>query len=134
MTSSQQSAPAVNAYEANPYAGEVALRINGETLALKLTLGALATLETRLRTGSLIDLVTRFESGGFSAADVLALLAAGLQGGGHLLSEADLAAADIDGGPMQAARTAAQLLARSFALPGEAGAQVPGQGPGSVAP
>ncbi|UWR43490.1 gene transfer agent family protein [Phaeobacter inhibens] len=134
MTSSQQSAPAVNAYGANPYAGEVALRINGETLALKLTLGALATLETRLGTESLIDLVTRFESGGFSAADVLALLAAGLQGGGHRLSEADLAAADIDGGPMQAARTAAQLLARSFALPGEAGAQVPGQGPGSVAP
>ncbi|AUQ70659.1 gene transfer agent family protein [Phaeobacter sp. HS012] len=134
MTSSQQSASAVPTQAANPYAGEVALRINGETLALKLTLGALATLETRLRTGSLIDLVTRFESGGFSAADVLALLAAGLQGGGHRLSEADLAAADIDGGPMQAARTAAQLLARSFALPGEAGAQVPGEGPGSVAP
>ncbi|UWR74689.1 gene transfer agent family protein [Phaeobacter inhibens] len=126
MTSSQQSAPAVNAYEANPYAGEVALRINGEVLALKLTLGALATLETRLRTGSLIDLVTRFESGGFSAADVLALLAAGVQGGGHRLSEADLAVADIDGGPMQAARVAAQLLARSFALPGEAGAQPTG--------
>ncbi|MFV1593477.1 gene transfer agent family protein [Phaeobacter sp. JH20_36] len=130
MAPSEQPAPAVNACAANPYAGEVLLAVNGDVLALKLTLGALAALETRLGTGSLIDLVTRFESGGFSAADVLALLAAGVQGGGHRLSEADLAVADIDGGPMQAARVAAQLLARSFALPGEAGAQLPG----SVAP
>ncbi|WP_405111272.1 gene transfer agent family protein [Phaeobacter sp. BS52] len=104
---------------ANPHTGEVALGINGQMLPLKLTLGALAALECELRTRSLIDLVTRFEGGGFSAADVLALLAAGLRGGGHCLSAAELAAADIDGGPMQAARVAAQLLARSFALPGE---------------
>ncbi|ATG39768.1 gene transfer agent family protein [Phaeobacter piscinae] len=119
---------------ANPHTGEVALGINGQMLPLKLTLGALAALECELRTGSLIDLVTRFEGGGFSAADVLALLAAGLRGGGHSLGAAELAAADIDGGPMQAARVAAQLLARSFALPGEVGTQVPGQVPGLVTP
>ncbi|MFS4580028.1 GTA-gp10 family protein [Phaeobacter sp. C3_T13_0] len=95
------------------------MRINGETQRLKLTLGALATLESQLKTGSLIDLVARFETGGFSAADVLALLAAGLQGAGATLTVTDLAAADIEGGPMQAARVAAQLLVRSFSLPGE---------------
>ncbi|ATF18172.1 gene transfer agent family protein [Phaeobacter gallaeciensis] len=102
---------------ANPHTGEVALGINGQMLPLKLTLGALAGLEAELRTGSLIDLVSRFENGRFSASDMLALLAAGLRGGGHTLSAADLATADIEGGPMQAARVAAQLLARSFALP-----------------
>ena len=101
----------------NPYAGEAELRIGGRAYALKLTLGALAGLEAALETETLVDLVQRFEQGRFSARDVLALLAAGLQGGGHAISRDALAAAEIEGGPVQAARVAAALLARSFALP-----------------
>jgi hypothetical protein len=48
---------------------------------------------------------------------VLALLAAGLRGGGHDLSREALAAGSIEGGPMQAARVAAELLTRSFTPP-----------------
>ena len=102
---------------ANPWTGEVALVIDGERRVLKLTLGALAELEAGLETGTLIELVERFESGGFSTRDVLALIVAGLRGGGWQGQPADLLSADIGGGPLGAARAAAELLARAFALP-----------------
>ncbi|HBD91527.1 MAG TPA: hypothetical protein DC061_13625 [Gemmobacter sp.] len=103
----------------NPWAGEVALVIDGRRHVAKLTLGALAELEAALVSGSLVDLVARFEGGQFSARDVLALIVAGLRGGGWQGTAADLAQADIAGGPVAAARAAAELLARAFALPGE---------------
>jgi hypothetical protein len=102
---------------ANPYAGEVAVTLDGQRHVAKLTLGALAELEVALETGSLIDLVERFEAQRFSTRDVLALLVAGLRGGGWQGTAADLRTVEIGGGPMRAARVAAELLARAFALP-----------------
>lgn len=102
---------------ANPFAGEVEIVIDGKPYALKLTLGVLASLEQGLGEGTLVDLVKRFEEGRFSARDILSLIAAGLEGGGHDLGPEELARAEVAGGPMAAARIAAQLLARSFALP-----------------
>lgn len=102
---------------ANPFAGEVALVIDGERHVLKLTLGALAELEAGLETGNLVQLVERFESGAFSTRDVLALIVAGLRGGGWRGTADDLIAADISGGAIGAAKTAAQLLARAFTPP-----------------
>ena len=106
---------------ANPWAGEVELVIDGERQVLKLTLGALAELEAGLEAGALIDLVDRFEGGGFSTRDVLALVVAGLRGGGWRGRVSDLLSAEIEGGPLGAARAAAELLGRAFALPDEAG-------------
>lgn len=103
---------------ANPWAGEVALTIDGERHVLKLTLGALAELEAALETGSLVALVERFEAGSYSSRDVLALIVAGLRGGGWRGQGADLLSAEIEGGLVAAAKVAAQLLARAFALPG----------------
>ena len=103
----------------NPYAGEVAVTLDGQAHVAKLTLGALAELEGALQTGSLIDLVERFEVGQFSTRDVLALIVAGLRGGGWQGTAADLRTVVIGGGPVQAARSAAELLARAFALPSE---------------
>lgn len=102
---------------ANPYAGEVGLVLNGERHVMKLTLGALAELEAQLGCGSLVDLANRFEGGAYSASDVMALLAAGLRGGGWQGRVADLAQADFDGGPIGAARAAAEVLARAFCPP-----------------
>lgn len=102
---------------ANPWTGEVALVVDGQRRILKLTLGALAELETALEAGSLVDLVERFETGGFSSRDVLALIVAGLRGGGADLTQADLLRAEIGGGPVAAARAAAELLARAFMVP-----------------
>ncbi len=47
----------------------------------------------------------------------MALLVAGLRGGGWQGDAKDLLAAEIGGGPLAAARVAAELLARAFALP-----------------
>ncbi|MDR7125378.1 gene transfer agent family protein [Pseudotabrizicola sp. 4114] len=105
---------------ANPWAGEVAVVLDGRRHVARLTLGALAELEEALATGSLIDLVQRFEAGRFSTRDVLVLLVAGLRGGGWQGTAADLRSVEIGGGPMEAARVAAELLARAFTLPGEA--------------
>ena len=104
---------------ANPYAGEVAIWLDGVRHVAKLTLGALAELEASLEAGSLIEMVERFEQGRFSSRDVLALVVAGLRGGGWQGSASDLRSVDIGGGPIEAARAAAELLARAFALPGE---------------
>lgn len=101
----------------NPWRGEVTLTVNGRPLLLRLSLGALARLESQLREDTLVALVQRFETGRFSAKDILALLTAGLEGGGHDLENLDLGKAEIAGGAVEAARVAAQLLARSFSLP-----------------
>jgi len=101
----------------NPWAGEVALTIDGQAYVCKLTLGALAELEAQLGADSLVELVKRFETGAFSTRDVLALIVAGLRGGGWRGTTADLVSAEIDGGIVRAAQVAAQLLARAFAAP-----------------
>ena len=102
---------------ANPFAGEVALVIDGQRHVMKLTLGALAELEAGLDGDSLVGMVERFESGGFSSRDVLRLIVAGLRGGGWRGQASDLLSAEIEGGAMGAARAAAELLARAFMAP-----------------
>jgi hypothetical protein len=104
---------------ANPWAGQVAIVLDGQRHLAKLTLGALAELEETLETGSLLDLVQRFEEQRFSTRDVLALIVAGLRGGGWDGRASDLLRVEIGGGPVEAARAAAELLARAFALPSE---------------
>lgn len=103
--------------EGNPYAGEVALILDGERHVLKLTLGALAELEASLEADSLPAMVARFETGGFGTRDVARLLLAGLRGGGWRGDAAELLAAEIGGGAVEATRSAALLLARAFAMP-----------------
>jgi len=105
---------------ANPYAGEVEVWLDGQCHVAKLTLGALAELEAALEAGSLMEMVSRFETGRFTTRDVLALLVAGLRGGGWQGDAADLRCVETKGGAIEAARIAAELLARAFALPGQA--------------
>ncbi|KQB15627.1 gene transfer agent family protein [Rhodobacter capsulatus] len=106
---------------ANPWAGEVEVVLGAERRVAKLTLGALAELEAGLGEASLMDLVRRFESGAFSSRDVLALIVAGLRGGGWEGRAEDLRTVEIGGGPVGAARIAAELLARAFTVPGQGG-------------
>lgn len=109
--------PMANSALANPWAGEVALVIDGQAHACKLTLGALAELEASLGADTLVELVKRFESAAFSTRDVLALIVAGLRGGGWNGQASDLISAEIEGGLVRAAQAAAELLARAFAAP-----------------
>jgi len=101
----------------NPWAGEVSLVVDGAERVMKLTLGALAELEAGLGGESLVDLVGRFETGAFSTRDVLAVILAGLRGGGWQGGPRALLTVEIEGGLTAAARAAAQLLVRAFALP-----------------
>ncbi len=95
----------------------MALVIDGESCVMRLTLGALAELEAGMAADSLMAMVERFESSNFTSRDVLALLGAGLRGGKCGVSEDALYHAEIAGGPIAAARAAAELLARAFTVP-----------------
>lgn len=95
----------------------MALVVDGTPYVARLTLGALAELEDGLGEASLVGLVERFESSRFASRDVVALLGAGLRGGGATLTDDEVAKAQIKGGPMAAAKAAAELLARAFVVP-----------------
>ncbi len=102
---------------ANPWRGDVVVVINNERHVARLTLGALAELEEMLEEQSLLSMVERFESNRFSSRDVLRLLEVGLRAGGTEMSEQSLGRATFKGGPMGAAKAAAELLARAFVVP-----------------
>lgn len=102
---------------ANPWRGEVELVVDGEPRVMRLTLAALAELEARLEAESLVDLIERFERGAFRVRDLIALIVAGLNGGGWRVGEAELVASAIDGGPLAAAAAAARLLKLTFTVP-----------------
>lgn len=100
----------------NPMRGEVEVTLDGQPHVARLTLGALAELESGLGSESMLAVVERFEAARFTSRDVLAVLVAGLRGGGWQGRAEDLRTVEIGGGPMAAARMAAQLLARAFRL------------------
>ncbi|KIT17292.1 gene transfer agent family protein [Jannaschia aquimarina] len=97
---------------ANPWSGQVALTLDGDRHVLRLTLGA------NLENEGLVDLVSRFERGRFGTRDVISVLLAGLRGGGWSGSAETLLNGELEGGPVEATRVAAELLGRAFALPG----------------
>lgn len=104
---------------ANIHRGEIEAVINGQKLVLCLTLGALAELEARLEADDLVALGEKFASGQVSARHLIAILGAGLRGGGASISDEELAAASIEGGLKGAAEIVSQLLKATF---GEASA------------
>ncbi len=104
----------------NPYRGDVALVLDGKAHKMRLTLGALAELETALGADSLLALVERFENGAFGSDDLIALLLAGLRGAGLLIDRETLLNSEIEGGVMVAAKAGALLLKRAFSVADEA--------------
>ena len=99
---------------ANAHRGEIDAVIGGERRVLCLTLGALAELEGRLGAGDLSGLAERFAGGRVSAGDIVAILGAGLRGGGNAVSDEELARMRIDGGLRGAAEAAVRLLRATF--------------------
>lgn len=94
--------------------GEIDATIGGEVMTLCLTLGALAELESRLEAGDLVGLAERFSAGRIAARDLTAILGAGLRGGGHAITDDDLARLSIEGGLKGAAEIAVRLLKASL--------------------
>ncbi|WP_099865116.1 gene transfer agent family protein [Pararhizobium haloflavum] len=102
-------------FNANRRRGEIAARLDGEQRVLCLTLGALCELEDAFSAENLSDLVARFSNGRLSATDIIRIVGAGLRGGGHVLSDDDVAQMTIDGGVRGFAELASDLLALTFA-------------------
>lgn len=107
---------------ANARRGDVAVGIGGETYTLRMTLGALAELEDALAAEDLGGLAARLAEGRLSARDLVSILGAALRGGGHALSDADVAALPLADGVEPLARAAMAALAHAFGA-GEAGAE-----------
>lgn len=98
----------------NRHRGEVELTVNGQARVMRLTLGALAALEDSLGARSMVEMVEAYEIGQFKARDLLLLLWAGLNGGGWEVSFEEVGEAEIEGGPLIAAKAGGKLLARTF--------------------
>jgi hypothetical protein len=94
--------------------GEAAVELGAERYTLCLTLGALAELEDAFGVADLAALAERFASGRLSARDLLKLLAVALRGGGHDLSDDEVAALPLDGGIEPLATALGDCLAAAF--------------------
>lgn len=101
----------------NRHRGEVGARLDGRDWTLCLTLGALAELEAAFAADNLTDLIARFSTGRLSARDMQRILIAGLRGGGHAVSEDDVADMRVDGGVAGFARIVSELLTVTFGTP-----------------
>lgn len=103
----------------NPHRGEISVTLSGQTYTLCLTLGAIAELEVELDAElngrGLFDLIDDLSAGSIRAADIIKIIGSGMRGGGHDISNADIAAMRIDGGAAGAIDLVARLLRASFA-------------------
>ena len=99
---------------ANRHRGEIEARFDGRTFKLVLTLGALAELEDAFGDGDMLALAARFEKGRLSARDCVRVIAAGLRGAGHAVSDADVAVMQSDGGATGYVDVVARLLTATF--------------------
>jgi len=104
----------VGARRANRVRGEIEAVINGERRILCMTLGALAELETAFGVDNIGDLASRFSGGRIGTRDVMAIIAAGLHGGGNVIDDGDLDDIRVEGGLGGALSLAATLLASAF--------------------
>ncbi|KLK92713.1 Gene transfer agent (GTA) orfg10 protein [Microvirga vignae] len=99
---------------ANKRRGEVALQFGDKRYTLCLTLGALAELEEAFGVEDLMALAERFGTGRLSSRDLLRLLGVALRGGGHEVSDAEVANLPLSGGIEPVASAIADLLVVTF--------------------
>jgi hypothetical protein len=106
----------------NRHRGEIEALLDGEPHTLCLTLGALADLEHAFGADDMLALAERFETGRLSARDAIRIIAAGLQGGGHDCTEAQIECMRVEGGAAGYVDIVARLLAATFGTAHPAGA------------
>ena len=97
-----------------PRSPDIIACLNGEKYRLRLTLGALVELEEALGADSLLALVERFEQGRFTSRDLVRLVAAGLRGAGHVVTDEEVAHMTHPDGVQGFVTLAARLLAAAF--------------------
>lgn len=104
----------MRAGRANRQRGEIEADIGGERRILCMTLGALAELETVFGVDNIADLAGRFSGGRIGTRDLMAIIAAGLRGGGNVLEDGELAECRVEGGVGGAIALATRLLESAF--------------------
>lgn len=120
---------------ANPRRGETEAVFDGRPHRLVLTLGALAELEHAFGLADLNALAERFESGRLKSSDAIAILGAGLRGGGEELSDAEVARLSHADGAPGFVRAVADLLRATFGgSDGEGGHAPKTPFPGATSP
>lgn len=107
----------MSALKPNRHRGEIVAELDGRQWLLCLTLGALADLESHFGVADLNALAMRLSTGRLAAGEVVAILAAGLRGGGHDVDDAEVASMRATGGIGGMARIVADLVAATFAAP-----------------
>jgi hypothetical protein len=107
---------------ANRRRGEISAELDGQTLRLCLTLGALAELESAYAADDLGALVERFSRGRLSALDMIRLIGAGLRGAGNDVADDAVGRMQSAGGAAGFAAIVSELLTTTFgaASPDEA--------------
>lgn len=98
----------------NRYRGEIEARLDGTTMTLCLTLGALAELEAAFGDSDMLALASRFESGRISASDCVRIIGAGLRGAGNNVSDEAVGRMQTDGGVAGFVGIVAVLLQATF--------------------
>jgi hypothetical protein len=92
----------------NPLRGETSFLAAGEKFVMRLTLGALAEIESAFNVASLSDLAARLKS--FATSDIATVAAALLRAGGHEVTANDVLKLPVD------LATIVQAIADVFAL------------------
>ncbi|MEQ1942274.1 gene transfer agent family protein [Mesorhizobium sp. VNQ89] len=105
---------------ANRRRGEIDAELDGRTLRLCLTLGALAELEAAYAADDLGALVERFSRGRLSSLDMIRVIGAGLRGAGQDISDAEVGAMHSDDGIAGFAAIVTELLTTTFGTGREA--------------
>jgi hypothetical protein len=106
---------------ANLHRGEIEAELGDRRYTLCLTLGALAEIEHAYGGEDLLAIAERFEKGRISATDAIRVIAAGLRGAGHTVSDAEVAAMPVAGGASGYLDIVIRLLKATFAAPGATG-------------
>ena len=101
---------------ANRRRGEISAELGGRRWTLCLTLGALCELEEAFDADDLTALAGRFEHGRIRAADLLRIIAIGLRGAGHSVTDKEVAAFASEDGLPGYVRIVSDLLAATFGV------------------
>lgn len=117
---------------ANRHRGEIDALLDGRPYRLCLTLGALAELEAAFGDADMISLAGRFESGRLRAQDCVRIIAAGLRGAGHDITDEAVSRMQCEGGAAGFIEIIARLLYATFGGEAPSAAQAHSAAPGEV--
>lgn len=99
---------------ANLHRGEIDAVLDGQSLRLCLTLGALAELESTFGNDDMLAVAERFGRGRLSARDAVRIIGAGLRGAGHQVTDDAVARMRAEGGAAGFVDIVSRLLSATF--------------------